>query len=68
MSPDWTEENNVEFYDFITVIYFSITCLSTVGYGDIVALTNIEKCVAMFFMLTGVGFFSFIMGSFIEIL
>jgi hypothetical protein len=50
------------------VVYFSITCLSTVGYGDIVAQTNIEKLVAMFFMLTGVGFFSFIMGSFIEIL
>lgn len=67
-NPEWTEANDVEFYDFIGVIYFSITCLSTVGYGDIVAKTNMEKLVALFFMLFGVGFFSFIMGSFIEIL
>jgi hypothetical protein len=53
-------ENDVEFYDFITVVYFSITCLSTVGYGDLVAKTNIEKVMSMFFMLVGVGFFSFI--------
>ena len=68
MNPEWHEDYDVEFYDFISVIYYSITCLSTVGYGDIVAQTNLEKCVAMFFMLAGVGFFSFIMGSFIEIL
>jgi hypothetical protein len=68
MSPEWSIEHDVEFYDFITVVYFSITCLSTVGYGDLVAKTNIEKVMSMFFMLVGVGFFSFIMGSFIEIL
>ncbi len=50
------------------MIYFSITSLSTVGYGDIVAQTNIEKIFAIFMMLAGIGFFSFIMGSFIEIL
>lgn len=50
------------------MIYFSITSLSTVGYGDIVAQTNVEKIFAIFMMLAGIGFFSFIMGSFIEIL
>lgn len=68
VSPLWKEEDDIEFYDFITVTYFSITTLSTVGFGDAVAKTNIEKIVAMFIMFGGVGFFSFIMGSFIEVI
>lgn len=63
--PAWDEDTDVEFYDMITVIYFSITTLSTVGYGDLTAQSNIEKCVAMLVMFAGVGFFSYIMGEFI---
>ena len=37
LSDEWTEEKDTEFYDMITVIYFSITTLSTVGYGDVTA-------------------------------
>ena len=36
-TQEWTQENDVQFYDCITVLYFSITTLSTVGYGDITA-------------------------------
>jgi len=64
----WDEEEDVEFYDFISVLYFSITTLSTVGFGDITAKSKTEKLVACVTMLAGVGFFSFIMGSFIEII
>ena len=56
------------FYKFITVCYFSITTLSTVGYGDLVAITNTEKIMAIIIMMVGVGFFSFVMSSFIEII
>lgn len=52
----------------ITVIYFSITTLSTVGYGDVTAQSDIEKCIAMVVMFAGVGFFSYIMGEFIQII
>lgn len=55
-------------YKFITSCYFSITTLSTVGYGDLYPISNLEKVVGILVMLAGVGFFSFIMGSFIEII
>ena len=49
-------------------MYFSMTTLSTVGFGDITAKSNLEKIVAMIVMLVGVGFFSYIMGKFISII
>lgn len=68
LSNEWSEENDVEFYDFISLFYFSLVTLATIGYGDIVPKTNTEKVLDMLIMFCGVGFFSFIMGSFIEIL
>lgn len=38
------------------------------GYGDLVAITNVEKIICVIIMLCGVGFFSFVMSSFIEII
>ena len=37
--------------------------MSTVGYGDITTETNIERCLAIGWMLFGVCFFSFTIGS-----
>jgi hypothetical protein len=45
-----------------------MTTLSTVGFGDITAKSNLEKIVAMITMFAGVGFFSYIMGNFISII
>jgi len=55
-------------YRMITSCYFSITTLSTVGYGDLSPKSNIEMVLGIFIMLAGVAFFSYIMGSFIEII
>jgi len=67
-NDEWNPDQDYEFYDMITVLYFSITTLSTVGYGDISAQSNIEKLVAVAVMFAGVGFFSYIMGEFIQII
>jgi hypothetical protein len=37
--------------------------MSTVGYGDITAKTDLEKFLAITLMLFGVCFFSFVIGS-----
>lgn len=48
--------------------YFTLTTLSTVGYGDYYPLSDMERMIAVFMMLCGVAFFSYIMGSFLEII
>lgn len=48
--------------------YFSLTTLSTVGYGDLYPVSTNEMIVGIIVMLLGIVFFSHIMGSFIEII
>lgn len=48
--------------------YFSITTLSTVGYGDLHPRSDIERVAASIILLIGVAVFSLIMSDFIEIL
>jgi len=55
-------------FRLITCCYFSITTLSTVGYGDLAPKSNVEMVFVIMFMLCGVAYFSYIMSSFIEII
>ena len=48
--------------------YYSMTTLTTVGYGDYYPISNTEIFVAVCYMLCGVVFFSYIMSSVIEII
>lgn len=52
----------------VTSAYFAITTLSTVGYGDMYPISEMEKITVVVIMLSGVAFFSYIMGNFIEII
>ena len=49
-------------------IYFILTTLATVGYGDIVAQSQTEMVFIIFWMLFGVGFYSFSIGLLSSIL
>ena len=53
---------------FIISWYFALTTLSTVGYGDYYPVSDVERIWAVAIMLGGVAFFSYIMGSFIDII
>lgn len=44
---------------YVNALYWAMTTLATVGYGDIVPVSSVEKLVAMVWMLFGVCFFSF---------
>ncbi len=53
---------------YMTSFYFTITTIVTVGYGDITAISIIEKIVAVFLMITGVIAFSFATGTLASII
>lgn len=69
---DFINKNNLEnksaFDKLIISCYFALTTLTTVGYGDYVAVNNSERIFAIFVMLLGVAMFSYVMGSFTELI
>jgi|TARA_B110000285_G_C15065596_1_gene584929 hypothetical protein len=53
---------------YLTSFYFTITTITTVGYGDISGGTNVEKIFCICMMLSGVISFSVLSGSLANIL
>ena len=48
-------------YDmYVFSIYFVVTTISTVGYGDMSAATPLERIYCVVLMITGVSIFTFI--------
>lgn len=48
---------------YLTAFYFTITTITTVGYGDYSPGTVVEKIIGILLMFVGVMAFSFISGS-----
>jgi len=66
-SSDWTRTEQ-DGREMLAVIYFAFTSLTTVGFGDYHPRSDLERVVCAFILLFGVAIFSYIMGTFIEIL
>ncbi|OMJ94174.1 hypothetical protein SteCoe_2655 [Stentor coeruleus] len=47
---------------YLTGVYFAVTTIMTVGFGDISAHSKIEMIVCIILELVGIGFYSFILG------
>ena len=61
LNPDATVP---EFSDpWITALYWAVTTMSTIGYGDISPQTEPERIIGMFLMVIGAAFFAWITGS-----
>jgi voltage-gated potassium channel len=45
----------VQQLSWLDAIYFSVTTLATVGYGDIIPKTPLEKIFTIFYILIGIG-------------
>ncbi len=70
ISCGWIMINNLaeSNADFMTTynlaMYWAVTTLTTIGYGDITPTTNIARVFTMGIMVTGVGAYGFVIGNF----
>ncbi len=53
---------------YLNAMYWSITTLTTVGYGDVTPSTNLAKVFTMFVMVLGVGMYGFVIGNISQLL
>lgn len=56
-------QDSSDLHKYLLSIYWAITTAATVGYGDIVPFTNMEILLAVSWMVVGVGFYSYTVGS-----
>jgi len=48
---------------YVKAIYWCVTTLTTVGYGDVTPVTKVEMIYSIFVMLSGVGLYGYIIGN-----
>ena len=65
--PNWIMMHGFSAYDnydlYVTAVYFTVTTITTVGYGDIYAVETYERLLGILTMVIGVIAFSFSTGS-----
>jgi voltage-gated potassium channel len=68
----WIYLNGVEkgkiFDIYVKAIYWVITTMTTIGYGDITPQTSITRIYTMFVMISGVAVYGFVIGNFSKFL
>ncbi|OMJ66851.1 hypothetical protein SteCoe_36166 [Stentor coeruleus] len=64
----WTSRNGLNdakpLEKYLASTYWTLTTLTTIGYGDITPYTSIEKAIAMIWMVLGVYILSYSVGQF----
>lgn len=60
----FNEAHDARVSEYIVALYWAITVLTTVGYGDIVPVTNVEKIYNIVLFVIGTIIFALIFGSF----
>ena len=61
-------ENISAHSNYVSALYWTTTTLTTVGYGDVVPHTNVEKLYAVFVMIIGVGFYGYLIGNVVSVI
>lgn len=56
-------EGNKWYFLYIEAFYFSMVTMVTVGYGDVLPITPIEKTTCVFLMLVSCGIFAYSMNT-----
>jgi len=59
----WSLEDHSDYKNLVVSMYFALTSLSTIGFGDFHPITSLERLVCSFLLLAGVTMFSIFMGD-----
>lgn len=63
----WVVRFGLENYDsnslYLTSLYYSLTVVTTVGFGDIYSNTNFERILTCLWMVIGVSFYSYVISN-----
>ena len=59
----WVEDGAERSEAYVTALYWAVTTMNTIGYGDISAVTDNEKVCAICAMVVSCGVFAYILGN-----
>eukprot|EP01043_Picozoa_sp_COSAG02_P074130 COSAG02_NODE_14703_length_1245_cov_1.256545_1_plen_115_part_10 len=69
LDTDGTALNNVYIHEqYIDAVYWAIVTMSSVGYGDVLPVTNTERTVSIFVIVLGTFLYAYIIGAFSTIM
>ncbi|MCZ8343937.1 MAG: ion transporter [Leptospira sp.] len=62
LSPEFLADSDIT-TRYIRALYWSLTTLTTIGYGDITPVTNEQTIYTMIVMIFGVGIYGYVIGN-----
>lgn len=63
----WRDFDNQQSNSFLEYAYFVMVTMSTVGYGDYFAMTDIGRGFMTFFIIAGIAFFAFALPNLVDL-
>ena len=63
----WNNFNNQQSNTFLEYAYFIMVTMSTVGYGDYFAMTDVGRAFMTFFIIAGIAFFAFALPNLVDL-
>lgn len=67
LSPEFLSDSDLT-TRYIRALYWSLTTLTTIGYGDITPVTNIQTVYTMVVMIFGVAIYGYVIGNIASLL
>lgn len=63
----WKDFDNKQSASFLSYAYFIMVTMSTVGYGDLFAMTDSGRAFMTFFIIAGIAFFAFALPNLVDL-